>query len=265
MPDTPAATTRWSDLLPRVLSGIVLAVVGIADVWVGGIAFDLLVALVVGLISWEIARMCAPGRDRLWIVLGASAGLALLAAGVVTAPVAALAGLVAVALLAALVSGAQSDRVRIGVYLAWILVAGWGFVQLRETGLAWVFWLIAVVVATDIAGYFAGRIIGGPKFWPRVSPKKTWSGTAAGWIAAAIVGALFAGALGPAVIWLSALLSFASQMGDAAESALKRAKGVKDASQLIPGHGGVFDRFDAMMGAALVVTLAGFAGFGGAT
>ena len=126
-----------------------------------------------------------------------------------------------------------------------------------------VFWLIAVVVTTDIAGYFAGRIIGGPKFWPRVSPKKTWSGTVAGWIAAAAVGALFAGALGNGIIWLSVLVSFAGQMGDAAESALKRSKGVKDASALIPGHGGVFDRFDAMMGAALFITLAGFAGLGG--
>ena len=89
-------------------------------------------------------------------------------------------------------------------------------------------------MATDVAGYFAGRIIGGPKFWPAVSPKKTWSGTAAGWIAAAIVGLFFAPHLPGPTVLLSVVLSFASQMGDAAESALKRRTGVKDSSNLIP-------------------------------
>jgi len=109
-------------------------------------------------------------------------------------------------------------------------------------------WLIAVVVASDVLGYFAGRILGGPKFWPKVSPKKTWSGTVAGWIGAALVGAIywhFAG-FGPEILWISPLIAFAGQMGDIAESAIKRRAGVKDASNLIPGHGGLMDRFDAL-------------------
>ncbi|HGG06491.1 MAG TPA: phosphatidate cytidylyltransferase, partial [Aliiroseovarius sp.] len=85
-----------------------------------------------------------------------------------------------------------------------------------------------------------------------ISPKKTWAGTIAGWIAAAFVGLIIGGV---GLMGVSVLLSFASQMGDAAESALKRHTGIKDSSTLIPGHGGVFDRFDALLGAAFVLTL----------
>jgi phosphatidate cytidylyltransferase len=106
-----------------------------------------------------------------------------------------------------------------------------------------------VVLASDVAGYFAGRVLGGPKFWPHVSPKKTWSGTVAGWVLAALVGWAFMGPLGAdaGLIGASVLLAFAGQMGDIAESAIKRRRGVKDSSDLIPGHGGVLDRFDALI------------------
>lgn len=139
-----------------------------------------------------------------------------------------------------------------------IQVAGWGLVTFRiDYGFLWILWLIAVVVVTDIAGYFAGRLIGGPKFWPRVSPKKTWSGTVAGWAGAALVGLAFDVfvTVGPQIVPLSILLSMASQAGDIAESALKRRVGVKDSSALIPGHGGLFDRFDALLGASIFLLL----------
>jgi phosphatidate cytidylyltransferase len=117
-------------------------------------------------------------------------------------------------------------------------------------------------VVSDVAGYFAGKALGGPKFWPGISPKKTWSGTAAGWAGAACVGAAFARPLeaGAVLIPVSVLVAFAGQMGDIAESAVKRMQGVKDSSALIPGHGGVLDRFDAMLGAALAVGLMRAAG-----
>lgn len=116
-------------------------------------------------------------------------------------------------------------------------------------------WLVALVITSDVAGYFAGRILGGPKFWPSISPKKTWSGTIAGWIGAALLGAVFwaQGYGSAALVILSPLVAFAGQMGDIAESWLKRRAGVKDSSNLIPGHGGVMDRFDALVGAALLV------------
>jgi phosphatidate cytidylyltransferase len=106
-------------------------------------------------------------------------------------------------------------------------------------------------------GYFAGRILGGPKFWPAISPKKTWSGTIAGWIGAAILGLGFVLA-GQGTLWLvvlSPLVAFAGQMGDIVESWLKRRVGAKDSSALIPGHGGVLDRFDALTGAMVLVML----------
>ncbi|MDP5349564.1 MAG: phosphatidate cytidylyltransferase, partial [Paracoccaceae bacterium] len=132
-------------------------------------------------------------------------------------------------------------------------------VMLRDTpdGLTWLIWLVLVVVVTDVAGYFAGRMIGGPKFWPAISPKKTWSGTVAGWIGAGALGLAFqplTGA-GATLVLISMIASFASQMGDIAESAVKRRTGVKDSSSLIPGHGGVLDRFDGLLGASLLVLL----------
>jgi phosphatidate cytidylyltransferase len=135
-----------------------------------------------------------------------------------------------------------------------IQLAGWGLVHFRtDFGFTWLLWLMSVVIVTDIFGYFAGKSLGGPKFWPRISPKKTWSGTVAGWLGAGLVGfvfSLFTDA-GLMIVLFSMLLSFAGQMGDIAESALKRRMGVKDSSTLIPGHGGLFDRFDALLGASL--------------
>lgn len=139
-----------------------------------------------------------------------------------------------------------------------IMLAGYGLIDLRQTGgTTVILWLVAVVVASDVLGYFAGRMLGGPKFWEAVSPKKTWSGTVAGWIGAAVVGLVMVLAAGESwlLVPLSALVAFAGQMGDIAESWVKRRAGVKDASNLIPGHGGVLDRFDALIG-ALVVLLA---------
>ena len=141
------------------------------------------------------------------------------------------------------------------VYGGAILLAGAALIWLRcqPLGLVLTLWLLAVVIASDIMGYFAGRLLGGPKFWPRVSPKKTWSGTGAGWIGALIVAWAFFGWLGQILIIAAPFVAFAGQMGDIVESAIKRRAGVKDSSQLIPGHGGVLDRFDAVIFAALTV------------
>ena len=123
----------------------------------------------------------------------------------------------------------------------------------NDVGLISLLWVILVVVATDVAGYFVGRIVGGPKFWPSISPKKTWSGIVGGWIAASMIGAAFDLLLLWPLMIISIALSFASQMGDIAESSLKRRFGVKDSSQLIPGHGGFLDRFDGVISAGLLI------------
>jgi phosphatidate cytidylyltransferase len=130
--------------------------------------------------------------------------------------------------------------------------------------------LFAVVWTTDIFGYFAGRAFGGPKLMPSVSPKKTWSGAIAGVAGAMVVAMLVAAAFGGlnkiAFACLALLLSVLSQAGDLLESAIKRRFGAKDASGLIPGHGGVMDRLDGFWAAALAACVIGVlrGGFGDA-
>ena len=130
--------------------------------------------------------------------------------------------------------------------------------------------LFAIVWTTDILGYFAGRAIGGPKLLPAISPKKTWSGAIAGTLGAMIVAVLVAGFFGSfnraALAVIALLLSVVAQLGDLLESWVKRQFGAKDASQLIPGHGGVMDRLDGFWAAALVGCVIGLlrGGFDGA-
>jgi len=121
------------------------------------------------------------------------------------------------------------------------------------------------VWGADTFAFFGGRLIGGPRLWRRVSPGKTWSGaivgTFAGAAAGAIVGFLAApdGARLAPLFWLGVAAAIAGQIGDLAESAIKRRFAVKDSSRLIPGHGGVLDRLDAFVAAAVFAALVGWA------
>ncbi len=121
--------------------------------------------------------------------------------------------------------------------------------------------VLLIVWVTDIGGYFAGRGIGGPKLWPRVSPKKTWAGAIGGFVASLAVAGGFAafdlGKTGPLLL-LGAVLSVVSQFGDLFESAVKRRFGVKDSSHIIPGHGGLLDRLDGFVAAVVVAAIFGF-------
>lgn len=174
--------------------------------------------------------------------------------------------LVLQSLLAAAVCSAilKSGRAAFAAYGCAVLLGASSLALFRVSDVPAVALLvISVVVATDTAGYFAGRVLGGPKLAPSISPGKTWSGAAAGWVAAAAVGLLFERATGiSGTVWASVALSVASQLGDLAESRLKRRADVADSSSLIPGHGGVLDRFDGMTTAslaALALLLVGWA------
>jgi phosphatidate cytidylyltransferase len=131
----------------------------------------------------------------------------------------------------------------------------------RVDGFAALILILLVVWVTDIGGYFAGRGIGGPKLWPRVSPKKTWAGAIGGFAASLVIAFGFAafglGKTGPLLL-AGAFLSIVSQLGDLFESAVKRRFGVKDSSHLIPGHGGLLDRLDGFVAAVVVAAIFGF-------
>lgn len=253
MTSVPADPGRWGDLKTRALSALVMIAIGAVELWLGGTSFRLMVVALAGLMIWELAVMTAPARRNTPRLIGAVAAACL--AGAVWLPSdAASALLLAPALMLALTP--RKDRRISSGYAVAIMVASFGLVTLRDAGgpIA-ILWIVLVVVASDVLGYFAGRLIGGPKFWPAISPKKTWSGTVAGWLGAMLVagGFVLAGQGGLALLLLSPLVAFAGQMGDIAESWVKRRAGVKDASRLIPGHGGVLDRFDALIGALLAV------------
>ena len=251
-----APSGKWSDLRTRILSAIVMVAVGAVEIWLGGTAFATLVVVLIGVMIWELAMMTAPSERQSALTLAVVAGVTLVAALVLKTEVAVL--FLIVPSVALLLTPRRDQRLAAAYALA-IMLAGYGLVELRSVGgTQAILWLVAVVVASDVLGYFAGRMLGGPKFWPAISPKKTWSGTVAGWVGAALVGVCFALAGSSwLLVPLSAVVAFAGQMGDILESWVKRRAGVKDASNLIPGHGGVLDRFDALIGAVVVVMLLG--------
>lgn len=258
-----SAEAKWADLLPRIVSAVLLIAICGVEIYIGGLPFSILVWLACGLMTWELARMFDAAMP---VAAGFVSAIALmlveqlpilLGNHAFSVPLILAAMLVGVALV-------TRDRWLYGIFAIWIVLGCYAFLVIRHlAGLDWMLWLVAVVIVSDILGYFAGRLLGGPKFWPRISPKKTWSGTVAGWFGAALVGVVMAVLLDSTIaLWLAALVSaataFAGQLGDIAESAVKRRVGVKDSSALIPGHGGVLDRFDAMLGAGAFALLLWF-------
>jgi phosphatidate cytidylyltransferase len=258
----PAAVVEQGsrNLLMRVIAALVLAPLAIAIAYAGGwlwLGFVTLAAI--GLyVEWltivgaRTPRVMAAGIAMLlgvavWLGIGRIGATYVIAAlGVVIAALlspnrrgwAALGGCYAFAALIASIV-VRLDQV-------------WGFTALM--------FVLLIVWVTDIGGYFAGRGIGGPKLWPRVSPKKTWAGAIGGFGASLVVAVGFAafgvGKAGPLLL-LGAVLSIASQLGDLFESAVKRRFDVKDSSHIIPGHGGLLDRLDGFVAAVVVAAIFG--------
>ncbi|WP_176083052.1 phosphatidate cytidylyltransferase [Martelella sp. HB161492] len=264
------------ELKLRILSGIVMAVVVLAATWFGGLSFRLL-SVLIGLLAyyeWSTMAGGSKGRFRSEFLIG-WAGLLLVCALV-------LADVYGFALLVLLVAGVVVATGIVGrmqrmfaagglVYAGLIAIALASLRGEGQGGLFALLFLFAVVWATDITAYFVGRAVGGAKLAPSISPGKTWSGAIGGTIGGVIAGLVVVlialGSVGPAFVVLSLVLSIVSQIGDLAESAMKRHFGVKDSSHLIPGHGGVMDRVDGLAVAAflLFAVAAILVGFSGAT
>lgn len=257
-----AATPRTTgEFLVRLVSGVLLAAVTIAAAWLGPWPFAGLVLLVALLMSWEWGRVVRKADFDLSFVVHAIAiviavGLAAFGYAALGLAVLAIATIIAVPL-------------QFGSY-GLLSAAGVLYTGVPAVALLWLrgdephgFWAVlfifAVVWATDTVAYATGRLLGGPKLWPAVSPKKTWSGLLGGIGAGALAGAAFAtyyaGASPTALAVSGLILGLVAQGGDLAESALKRHFGVKDASNLIPGHGGFMDRMDGVVTVAATAAL----------
>lgn len=261
----PLADFLRSGLGRRILSALVLAPPVLAAMYFGSPWVHLMLALAVVQMAREWVGLCAPGPATPALPVLAGGGVVAIAAAWQFGYPAAFA-IAGATMLAAFVAGLGRGRTT-----AFWLAAGapvailpcLAFLWLRfglEEGRTLGFWLLAAVWATDIGAYAVGRTVGGPKLWRRVSPNKTWSGLLGGVIAAALVGIatswLMAGDRALALALAGAAIAVISQGGDLAESAVKRRFGVKDAGNMIPGHGGLLDRVDGLLTAIPATALA---------
>jgi len=251
----------WRTLGLRVASALVLAPLALGAVWFGDFWMLALVALAAGIMTHEWQSVTFGAADPFGVAI-AGVAVAGLAAAIIlpqlwpmTAP---MAGLLAPGLIAvsARARGNAPGQALLGA--CYVVLPCIALVWLRAepvNGRIAVIWLLLSVWATDTGAYAAGRMIGGPKLAPRISPNKTWAGLLGGMAAAGLVGALTArwsGLAGGLELALAGMvLAVVAQAGDLTESAWKRRYGVKDSGHLIPGHGGLLDRVDGLLFAAL--------------
>lgn len=258
---------RLADLGPRILSAIVLMAAALVSVWQGELVFDLIwlgATLAVGC-EWQ-NLIAAPNPRLRFLLVAVSLVLSAYFAGKAWFG-AACAILAGCGFALALTAGPRRRIWAFGgiVYAGLLLISAIALHDSADYGARSIVWLFAIVWGTDIFAYFGGRLIGGAKLWPKISPSKTWSGTLIGVFAGAFLGAVIGaqGLGGPTRALPLFLLGLAtaavSQGGDILESWVKRRFGAKDSSRLIPGHGGFMDRLDGFIAAAAFAAL-----FGGA-
>ena len=264
----PAAAAEQGsrNLLMRVGAALALAPVAVAIAYAGGWLWTAPVTLAAIGLYVEWLTIIGAARETRVVASGAVAlaisGFCLGIGRIDASLLALVAGLTAVAVLS------PQRRIWAVTGFCYAAAAQLASVLVRldqANGFVALIMILLVVWVTDIGGYFAGRGIGGPKLWPRVSPKKTWAGAIGGFAASLVVAggfvALGLGKTGPLLL-LGAALSVVSQLGDLFESAVKRRFGVKDSSQIIPGHGGLLDRLDGFVAAIVMAAIFGFLRYG---
>jgi phosphatidate cytidylyltransferase len=264
-PGTGKRSVLSGDFPIRLLSASVLIAIGLLGVYFGGIWAGIIAGTVAFIINLEWAAMSEGviyrtlGFAIVVVVAVLLASLGHLALGLI---------LVAAAIVAA---AAFNGDVWMPAGIAYSACFGLSLMALRTSpdyGARAIIVLFAVVWATDTGAYLAGRLIGGPKLWPAVSPAKTWAGAVGGLVAAVIVALIAARLLDgvpvtPALTLIIVALSLACQGGDLFESAMKRRFGIKDASHIIPGHGGMMDRMDGLTFSGVLAALIGWLHGGG--
>lgn len=247
------SATATGEFALRLGSALVMAAIAIALTWAGPWPFILLVGFCASVLAWEWARMTVAG--------GANATAAIIAASAIAAAIFSGAGYLAAAAAViacgTVVSLARPGRGRRVAGLLYIAAPAAAVAALRADpayGLQAVIFLLLSVWCADIMAYVVGRLAGGPKLAPAISPGKTWSGAAGGVVCPVALAYAYAAWLGntsPVILGMVAAgLAVAAQIGDLAESAVKRSAGVKDSGRLIPGHGGLLDRLDGFLAAA---------------
>ena len=263
--EPPAQTAKWGDLGVRAASAAVLIPAVLADVWAGGIWFYLFVALIGILMAQEWVNMVHKDNPLQFALHAAGA----MCGALLPLDIGLAGGLLAIAVLT-VVSAAAAWREAPGgpvwryLGVPYVSLPPIALVVLRDDpgyGVAAIVLVMLMVWAADTLAYFAGRIIGGPKLAPRISPKKTWAGMGGAMVGSAVAALGGGMALGVPGLWLllivAALLAVVEQGGDLFKSAMKRRYGVKDSGRLIPGHGGVIDRVDGLVAVATVAALIG--------
>jgi phosphatidate cytidylyltransferase len=274
-PGPSRTEARIGNLALRVLSALVMAPVAIAAVWMGSWVFALFWLGAALLVLWEWIHLVAGPRHTLMFSASASALAVAALVEFRERPITAML-LIVLGAIASLIFAQRRDRlwVTAGIGYAGALLLAPMFLRADpDYGLFALLLLFAVVWTTDVMAYFAGRAFGGPKLCPAISPKKTWSGAIGGTICATLLAVLLPrilGAVAPAefaasvkfvhpgvLAIIGVMLSVLAQFGDLLESWIKRRFGAKDASHLIPGHGGVMDRLDGFWAAAVAAGLVG--------
>ena len=246
---------KWGDLLVRILSALVLVPLALGGIWAGALPWVALVVLIAGGLGVEWVALC----HETWRSV---AGLGVILSLVSTAVAGSVSPLAALLLAALAITLALILRgPRLGGGILYIALATIALLWLRAdpaAGRGNLLFLMLTVWASDIGAYLAGRLIGGAKLAPRISPGKTWSGGLGGLLGAIVIGLAASRLGGGAPLHaglVAALLGVIAQAGDLFESFLKRRFGVKDSSHLIPGHGGLLDRLDGVLAAAPVAAM----------
>ena len=260
------SSESFRNFLVRSLSTAVIVPIAGCIIVIGGNYFSLFISILGAVMIWEMARaIFGSAHSRFLIILSIGFGVVILLTGlrigILLLSTFVLLFLVSFSIYCLVIK--QADKItKFLICSLFIVIPCTLFLWLRETmELIILFWILSCVIATDIGAYVVGKIIGGAKLAPKISPNKTWSGLFGGVTASAFTG------LGFSVFWmekhfkfvcLSLLIAIVAQMGDLLESRFKRKYSLKETSNIIPGHGGIMDRLDGHMAAVTFIALISF-------